>query len=271
MPQRGRCDNVNYKKELDKIEWSFSTLHQYEQCPYAFYNKKISETEINEGNFYSDIGGFMHEINADIFNGDLSLDDAIDYFIDNYENNVVYTAKQTTMEKKYNQAIDYLATLDLTRLEHYETLGVEKEVHFKIDDYNFVGYIDLLLKNKGTDDIILVDHKSLDHFLKKDGTPLKNKLENFEAYSKQMYLYSKAIYSEYKKYPTMIVWNHFFEQTLTKIPFRKDNYCKTLDWAKMIIEQIYKDTEFNANKSYMMCNVLCGYRNSCCYANEGDE
>ena len=35
-----------YKNELDNIVWSFSTLHQYEQCPYAFYLKKIDNTEI---------------------------------------------------------------------------------------------------------------------------------------------------------------------------------------------------------------------------------
>ena len=95
-----------YKDILDNIEWSFSTLHQYEQCPYGFYEKKLDGTEINEGNFYSDIGGFVHEINAQIFDGTLNIDNAIDYFIDNYENNVVYTAKQSTMENKYNQAID---------------------------------------------------------------------------------------------------------------------------------------------------------------------
>ena len=110
-----------YKDILDNIEWSFSTLHQYEQCPYSFYEKKLDGTEINEGNFYSDIGGFVHEINAQIFDGTLSIDNAIDYFIDNYENNVVYTAKQSTMENKYNQAIDYLAAFDTDKLFLCET------------------------------------------------------------------------------------------------------------------------------------------------------
>ena len=96
-----------YKNELDNIVWSFSTLHQYEQCPYAFYLKKIDNTEINEGNFYSDIGGYVHEILEKIFSGKLDLNDAINYFIENYSNNVVYSAKQSTVEKKYGQAIDF--------------------------------------------------------------------------------------------------------------------------------------------------------------------
>lgn len=88
---------TSYKEILDKITFSFSTLHQYEQCPYAFYNRKIDGTELNEGNFYSDAGGYMHNIQAQIFANQLSLDDALDYYIENYENNVCYTTKQSTI------------------------------------------------------------------------------------------------------------------------------------------------------------------------------
>lgn len=262
---------MGYKEELDRVVWSFSTLHQYEQCPYAFYLKKIDGTEINEGNFYSDAGGYMHEVLQKIFNGTLPLDQAIDYFMENYDNNVVYEAKQSTVEKKYTQALDFLAELSLDEMGNYEILGVEKKVNFEIDSYKFVGFIDLLLRNKTTQEIILVDHKSSDHFLKKDGKPLKNQLENFTAYSKQMYLYSKAIHDEYGEYPTRIVWNHFFDQSITNIPFNKDDYDAALRWAVDLIKQVYQDEEFQAVNNYMMCGVLCGYRNSCCYAHEEGE
>lgn len=264
---------MSYKKILDEIIWSFSTLHQYEQCPFAFYERKIDGTEINEGNFYSDAGGFNHEVNAKIFDGSLKIDDAIDYYIENYGNNVVYTAKQSTMDKKYNQGIDYLAAFDIEKLKDYEILGVEKKVLYEIDGYKFIGFIDLLLRHKKTKKILLIDHKSLDHFMKKDGTPLKNQLPHFEAYSKQMYLYSKPIYEEYGEYPDRIIWNHFFDQQVTNIPFNKDDYDSAVRWAVDTIHKIYKDKKFNANQSYIMCKVLCGYRNCCCYANEetGDE
>ena len=139
---------TSYKEILDKITFSFSTLHQYEQCPYAFYNRKIDGTELNEGNFYSDAGGYMHDIQAQIFTNQLSLDDALNYYLENYDNNVCYTTKQSTMNKKYEQGADYLATLDLSELEDYEILGVEKEVHFELQSYKFIGFIDLLLQNK---------------------------------------------------------------------------------------------------------------------------
>ena len=263
--------SVGYEKELNKVTWSFSTLHQYEQCPYAFYLKKIDRTEVNEGNFYSEAGGFMHEILEKIFSNKITLDKAIDYFTDNYSNAIVYSARQSTVEKKYSQGLDYLASLELDDMAQYEILGVEKEVRFELDEYKFIGFIDLLIRNKTTKEIIIVDHKSSDHFLKKDGTPLKNQKDNFEAYSKQMYLYSKAVYDEYGEYPTRIVWNHFYDMQVTNIPFNKDDYDATLQWAVEIIKKIYTDSEFNAVNNYMMCGVLCGYRNSCCYAKEESE
>lgn len=257
-----------YEDILDGLVFSFSTLHQYDQCPYAFYQRKIDGSEINEGNFYSEAGSFIHDVNAQIIDGTLKIDHAIDYYIDNYENNVVYRVKQSTMEKKYNQGIDYLTAFDSEKLKNYEILGVEKEVHFEIDGYKFVGFIDLLLRNKQTGKILLVDHKSLDHFMKKDGTPLKSQLQHYEAYSRQMYLYAKAVNEEFGEYPDRIVWNHFFDQQVTNIPFSMDDYEKALIWAVDTIRKIFKDTKFEPNQSFMMCRVLCGYRNSCCYGSK---
>ena len=59
----------------------------------------------------------------------------------------------------YDKGIEYLNNIDLD-LDRYEILGVEKEIHFKIEDKDFVGYIDLLVKDKETGEIIIIDHKS---------------------------------------------------------------------------------------------------------------
>ena len=261
-----------YEDTLNEIVFSFSTLHQYEQCPYAFYMKKIDQTEDDEGNYYAEVGSFVHDIHAQLLEGTLKIDDVLDYYMDNYSNNVVYETHQATMDKKYMGGLDYFAALDLSSLSKYEVLGVEKKVNFRIDKYKFVGFIDFLLRHKESGRIILVDHKSSDHFLKKDGTPLKNQKENFEAYSRQMYLYSKAVYDEYGQFPDRIVWNHFFENQITNIPFNERDYEHALKWAFDTITHIYHDREFLPKENYMMCNVICGYRNTCCYANEeGDE
>ena len=86
-----------------------------------------------------------------------------------------------------------------------------------------------------------------------------------------MYLYSKAVYDLYGKYPDKIIWNHFFEKTISVIEFNQEDYEAALSWALETIEKIYQEEEFPAKKSYMLCHVLCGFRNSCLYASEEDE
>lgn len=262
---------MGYNEILDNMEFSFSRLHQFEECPYAFYLKKIEGEELDEGNYYSDIGGYVHEINEMIFKGELSIDDAADYFMEHYEENVSYPARQSTVEKKYCQALEYFAEFDLEKLQDYEVLGVEMEVHFKIGKYSMIGYIDLLLRHKETGEILLVDHKSAGRFFGKNGQPLKSQADNLAAYSKQMYLYSKAVYDLYGKYPDKIIWNHFFDKNISVIEFNQEDYEAALNWALETIEKIYQEEEFPAKKSYMLCHVLCGFRNSCLYASEEDE
>ena len=80
-----------------------------------------------------------------------------------------------------------------------------------------------------------------------------------------------AVFDEYGKYPSRIVWNHFFDLQVTNIPFVKEDFDRTLQWASNLIDRIYSDENFEAVNSYMMCSVLCGYRNSCCYAKEESE
>lgn len=44
----------SYKKMLDEMIWSFSRLHLYEVCPYAFYLKYILKM-LGVSNFYAEM------------------------------------------------------------------------------------------------------------------------------------------------------------------------------------------------------------------------
>lgn len=260
-----RC---SYREILDNIKWSFSTLRCYDDCPYCFYMKKIDGTELPESNFYAQSGSFMHEILADIASGKITVDEAINYYADNFENYVCYKVKDTIMENKYNKALDYLAELDISDYAKYDVLGVEMKVEYQIGKYKFIGFIDLLLRDKETREIIIVDHKSLDPFYGKRGNLLKAKEKEFYAYRKQMYLYSIAVKDKYGEYPTKIVWNHFYDNSFTVIPFCEQDLKESKEWAIYTIDQIYADSEFKAQQSYMTCKVLCDYRNCCDYNEE---
>lgn len=256
-----------YKKILDAIEFSFSTIHMYEQCQYAFYNKKICG-DIGVDNAYAEIGRYGHEINEKIFKKEITVDDALNEWIEEFENHVFNYISDNSKEKKFLAFCYYLSIFDEKYYKKYEVLGVEVEFHWKIGRHKCIGFVDLILKDKVTGDILLIDHKSAPPFFGKKGGLLKSQTENFNTYSKQMYMYCQPIYEKYKTFPKKIIWNHMFDDARTIIDFDMKEYEKTLDWFKKTVQKIYKDTKFEPCKSYMMCNQLCNYRMDCEYKNE---
>lgn len=251
------------------MTWSFSRLHAWEQCPYAFYLKYIEQRD-GESNYYAANGKCMHEVFEAILTNQIPLDECTQCYADKYDL-ICETTKQSTMDSTYEKCIDYLCTIDGIDLEKYEILGVELKLDFNIGKYKFVGYADLVVKNKKSGEVILVDHKQATHFMKKDGTPLKNQLENFLAYRHQMYIYCKGLKDCFGIDVNKIIWHHFKDNgELTIIPFEADEYEETLQWAANTIEKIKKDKKFLNKRSYVLCSSLCDYRNDCEYKNEDE-
>lgn len=253
-----------YKDILDKIEWSFSRLHLYEQCPYAFYLKKINEVE-GVDNSYAEIGKFAHEILEKIYKQESSVDEALKEWIEEFDNNIFSYISESSKEKKYIDFCNNLATFDESIFEKYDVLEVESKFNWKVKKYNCIGIVDLLLQDKITKEIILIDNKSASPFFGKKGQLLKTQTDNFNSYSKQMYMYCKPIYEKYGVFPSRIEWNHMFDSTKTSISFNINNYNATQEWVINTIKKIYNDKTFDAFQSYMMCYQLCGYRYDCEY------
>lgn len=263
-----------YKEQIKKMRWSYSRLTSFEHCQYAFYLNYIVNDDtkyLSEGNFYAEVGIFVHEILAKIFNGELTLEEASQYYVDNFEKYIFYKTKKKTMKKTFELCADYFAGVSFDWLNDYEILGVEREVNFKIEGYNFVGYIDLLLRDKRDGGIVIVDHKSSPYPLKLDGNIKKNSRAGFETYKKQMYLYSYAVKEEYGVFPKEIIWNHFKAGgKFVKIPFLKKEYDKAVKWLIDTIHKIENEDDFKPNLNYFYCKTLCNFRNSCEYCKNAD-
>lgn len=263
------------KNEIDKMRWSYSRLSCFEHCKYAFYLKYIINDDnayLAEGNYYAEVGSFVHEILAMIFNGELTIDEAPQYYADHFDEAVCYKVKQSTMDKTYEACADYFAMVDFEWLRDYDILGVELETKLTIDGYDFIGFIDLLLKNKKTGEIWLIDHKSAAYPLKKNGEILAKSKESFESYKKQMYLYCHAVKEMFGDFPTQITWNHFKEGKLATISFDKKEYDAAMKWFSETIHTIEKESEFEATQDFFYCSTLCDFRNCCEYKKfkEGD-
>lgn len=258
-----------YSNIINKMVWSYSKLSMYEQCKYAFYLKYIvndNKQYLDEGNYYAESGSFVHDTLAKVYNNEISSDEAIAYFINNYDNNIFHETYKNAMDSTFEKCSDYFTEKKFEWCSKYEIIDVEKKVNFIIDGYRFIGYIDLLLNDKKNNKIILVDHKSSKYPFKKNGELSKGSKEIFEKYKRQMYLYAYAVNDVYGKFPDKIVWNHFKDGgRLAEIPFSKRDYNKSLKWIVDTIHDIEKEEDWPDKKDIFYCNNLCGFRSSCEY------
>ena len=163
----------------------------------------------------------------------------------------------------YDTGVDYLDNIDLD-LDRYEILGVEKVVNFKIGDKDFVGYIDLLVRDKEINEIVIIDHKSASLKILKNGSISKSDQQHFLEFKRQLYLYSIPIIKEYGSV-SKLKWNMFKDQKWIEIPWKQEEFDEAIQWAKDTLELIEKEVLWLPNnESYYYCNYLCGQRNNAC-------
>lgn len=253
-----------------KTRWSYSRTTCFSHCKYEFYLDYVINDDslyLSESNYYAEVGTFVHEILAKVFSGEINVDDAAQYFVDNYDDYVCYKVRKSTMDKTFEIIADYFANLDISWIEDYEIIGVELETKFKLDQYDFIGYIDLLLRDKRDGKIVILDHKSSEYPFKQDGKSIKKKSEHsFNLYKKQMYLYCHAVKQLYGEFPKEITWNHFKDcGKFATIPFIMSEYEETIEWYRKSLQTIEQEKEFKATQDFFYCNNLCNFRASCEY------
>lgn len=253
-----------YKKYLDLMRWSFSRVHGFEICKYEWYLKYIEERD-KEENFYVSFGKYIHSILENIFTKKIKLKDSVQYYIDNFDETVVIDVSDSIAQKYFDIGLKYFTILDIDSLDKYKILGVEKECIFKIQDFNFVGYIDLLLRHKETNEIIIIDHKTVEYPFTKKGLLKKSKVQFFEDYKKQLYLYCQSVFDEYGVYPSYICLNYIRDNKVFTIPFVKSDFERAKKWVRNTINKIYKEESFPSNLQYFYCHVLCGFKSTCEY------
>lgn len=255
---------TEFTKNIRDMVWSFSRLNSYDTCPYGWYLQYIIK-QPGESNFFAESGIAMHKVLEELEKGIITIDDAPERF--NRLWNPNFKVKESIIENSYAAQMNYLTSLTGHELDDYEILGAEKRYKFEICGYKFVGMIDLLLRNKDGD-IIVVDHKSHKKLLGKNGKPLKSEEKTFLDYQRQQYLYSFPVFKEYGKYPVKLVWNHFKSGDLTVVDFNEERYEEAIQWAIGTIKKIEEDADFIEKKDYFFCHNICGYRNECEYMGE---
>ena len=261
-------EQIREKLDSDDWEWSFSRISSSD-CMYGFYLHYIEGHEgLENGN--AQFGKAVHETLEKFFKGELDMFSASEYYAERFQEMVTcdfpYNKYKDLKEAAYESGLEYFNNLNFD-FDKYEILGVEKECHFKVDKYRIQGYIDLLLKDKETEEIIIVDQKTTQFDYLKNGNLSNNKKtqEQFEHFKHQEYLYAIPVIEEYKRVD-YLCWNMIRDKRIIKIPFNPDEYEKTKDWTINQIHSIENEILWlpNTQNNYF-CRNICSNRGMCSY------
>lgn len=252
--------------------FSFSRVNSYSQCPYGWKLHYIDHLQ-QEGSGFADWGSLCHSIFEDYAKGklaDFELYEAYEERYPQYMKNDFPPARGMSLAERYYERGQDLFSHFIGFPENWEILGVEQEVAFEFSDYQFIGYIDLLVRDKNDGKLIVVDHKSKSAF--------KNSTEQAH-YALQLYLYAYWVHLTYGEYPKSLLFNMFRVEKEVEIPFDEEEMKKALEWFVSTIQKIYEDEDFwdkialEYEKSGKLlsayrhddyfCNALCGSRRYC--------
>lgn len=264
----------NKENILENFTWSFSSINTYNNCPLCFYltylcNPKLERVQ----NAFAQWGTLCHSLFERYAKGDLELFELGQVYQSEYNDEVKlkfpYNKYVDLGEKYYKTGFEYFNKFDGFN-DNWDIICVEQKVDISIQDNKFVGYIDLVVEEKTSKDIIIIDHKSKSAF--KNETELKE-------YARQLYLYSIFIKQIYGKYPSKLMFNMFRADELVEIDFDLNELQETVNWLLDIIQKIKSDMKFidkiassyksnckslkNFKKSDFQCNELCSVRPYC--------
>ena len=241
---------------IDNMIFSFSRLNSFYTCPYMW---KLSYIDCEKGlsNSFADFGTYVHELLEKYAKGEAEIYELASLYEDGYMEAVPLPFppnKYVSLDQKYFDAgLEYLEEFE--GFGDYEVVEAEKKLLFKVGDYEIIGYIDLLLKDK-EGNLHIFDHKS---------STVKSKTSaKAQEYWKQMYLYSLGIYDEYKVYPKQIHINAFKEGKIYTIDFNESEVEKVKEWVLDTIEKIKVEEEFSPKSDFFFCNFICNFRDGIC-------
>jgi len=156
-------------------------------------------------------------------------------------------------QKYYDAGLEYFNGFDGFG-DAYEIVSVEEKFELDIDGYLFVGIADLVLRDKNTGEISVIDHKS------KSMSSMKKDLDT---YRKQLYIYAMHVKDRYSEYPSLLRFNMFKDGVFIDERFNEETLHATRKWVIGTIEDILMESDWDGAGSSYFCRFVCGVRNCC--------
>ena len=153
----------------------------------------------------------------------------------------------------YDEGLAYFQSFDGFG-DQYEVLSVEERFEIDIGGNPFVGIADLVLRDKETGGITVIDHKS------KSMQSIKKSLQEC---TRQLYTYAAYVKQRFGAFPEMLRFNMFRYNTFIDEPFTMESYEETMRWITDTIARIRAEREWKVSSSGYFCKFICSTRNGC--------
>ena len=153
----------------------------------------------------------------------------------------------------YDEGLQYFQSFDGFG-DDKEILSVEDKFELDIRGNRFVGIADLVLRDRNTGDITVIDHKS-----KSMNSMKKSQYEN----TRQLYTYAAYVKERFGEFPTLLRFNMFRYGENIDEPFAMERYEETMDWIERTIAQIKAEKEWKVSSSGYFCRFICSTRLHC--------
>jgi len=156
-------------------------------------------------------------------------------------------------QRYFDAGLRYFTTFDGFGSQ-YEVIAVEQRFELNIGGHRFIGVMDLVLREKTTGEMVVIDHKS---------KSAKVMRQHMNVYRKQLYLYAAAVEQIYGEAPSRICFNLFREQEMVTEVYDAGIMRDVLAWTKHTIEAIMADTAWEAKPSKYFCDHICASADHC--------
>ena len=256
---------MRYDLSIEPMEWSYSRLTAFEDCPYMWLMRYILQDEysiVPQSKFFAQYGSLMHSILQQYLTGVLPQKSLVAYYVSHFISDITEKAPSRKIYLDYlEQGRQYLKTLSFPARK---ILKVEDEMRFEFAGHPVIGLLDV----RSEDDsgkLYITDHKS--RALKPRSHRVKPTQSDRELdqYLRQLYIYASAVSQLYGRYPDFLEFNCFRTRTWICEPFQYERMVEVEAWAARLIEKITATDDWYANFSFWFCKHLCDVQADCEY------
>lgn len=242
-------------QEKTEEQYSFSKLSSWWTCPYG-YKQRYIDLQKGEGNAFSSFGTLVHSLMERYAKGELEIWDLSSVYEWEFNTAVPekfpYNKYVNLHDSYYSQGLSFLK-----RFQGYDKckiLGVEEKFTIPVEDWLFVGVIDLVFEDE-SGRLIIRDYKSKGEF--------KDEKEKAK-YARQLYLYSLYVKKKYGRYPDELQFLMFRKNMdPVRIPFDEDALQEAIDWAVKTVKIIREAFDYPPTCDIFYGQNLCNFRHTC--------